>query len=70
VRASQAGEGLEHLQRANQLLPGVAEIQYHLAVAQAQTGDVAAARQTLDGVLAGEVPAELRGEAERFRATL
>jgi tetratricopeptide (TPR) repeat protein len=70
VRASQAGEGLEHLQRANQLLPGVAEIQYHLAVAQAQTGDVTAARQTLDGVLAGEVPAELRGEAERFRATL
>jgi tetratricopeptide (TPR) repeat protein len=70
VRASQAREGREHLERANQLLPGVAEIQYHLAVAQAESGDAAAARQTLDRMLAGEVPAEVRGEAERFRATL
>src|SRR5690606_36470636 len=48
----QAPEGLVHLGRAAQLAPQAAEIRYHLAVAQARTGDRAAARQTLQALLA------------------
>jgi hypothetical protein len=48
----------------------VPEIQYHFAVAQAETGDAAAARDTLSRLLAGTVPADIREAAEELQSSL
>jgi tetratricopeptide (TPR) repeat protein len=70
VRRSMVVEGLPYLERANQLLPETAEIQYHLGVAQLESGDGAAARITLDRALSGALPSDLRRAAERLVASL
>lgn len=70
VRRSMVAEGLPYLERANQLLPDTAEIQYHLGVAQLESGNGAAARITLDRALTGALPPDLRREAERLIASL
>jgi Tfp pilus assembly protein PilF len=56
--------------RATQLLPDLAEIQYHLGVAQLESGDPAAARESLNRALAGDLPDELRAEVERLAASI
>ena len=70
VQDERSGEALPYLERATQLLPELGEIQYHLAVAQVEEGDAAAARQVLDRLLAGTPPADLRRQAEQLRSTL
>jgi tetratricopeptide (TPR) repeat protein len=70
VQNDLSAEALPHLELATQLLPEVPEIQYHFAVAQAETGDVAAARETLNRLLSGTVPADLRVEAEQLLRSL
>jgi thioredoxin-like negative regulator of GroEL len=50
--SDRAAEGLGDLERAVELAPDALEIRYHLAVAQARTGRAAAARGTLEALLA------------------
>jgi Tfp pilus assembly protein PilF len=70
VQNSMPAEGLTYLMRATQLLPDLAEIQYHLGVAQLESGDPAAARESLNRALAGDLPDELRAEVERLAASI
>jgi len=70
VQRDLPAEALPHLELATQLLPEVPEIQYHFAVAQAETGNSAAARDTLSRLLAGAVPADIREAALQLQGTL
>jgi putative PEP-CTERM system TPR-repeat lipoprotein len=51
VRQGQPGRGVKLLQQALSKMPDVAEIHYHLAMAYAETGDRARARQELKRLL-------------------
>ena len=70
VRQSLVEDGLPILERATQLLPDEPEIQYHLGFAQVEMGDDEAARRTLNQLLAGDLPAEIRLEAQRLMGSL
>lgn len=70
TQRSRAGDGLKYLERATQLSPEVQEIRYHLAVAQVQLGRTAAARGTLESVLADKQAFEQRDAAQKLLESL
>ena len=65
-----AGRAATLLRRAAALSPGSADIQYHLGVALARSGDKPAARQQLERLLAGHKDFALRAEAQALLAQL
>lgn len=70
VLDGRAEEGLPHLRRASSRAPQAGDIRYHLAVALAETGARAEARDLLQGLLSGDAPFSYRDEAEALLAGL
>jgi putative PEP-CTERM system TPR-repeat lipoprotein len=70
VQAGNAAKGLPLLESAAAGLTGQAEVQYHWAVALAETGDRAKALATLDAALATGQEFSARDDAQRRAAAL
>jgi putative PEP-CTERM system TPR-repeat lipoprotein len=70
VQNGDAKSGLAHLQRAAAARPEAGEIQYHLAVALAETGDERAARDLLAKLLEGDADFPSKNDARERLATL
>ena len=70
TQEDRAGEAVQHLAKAAQFAPEALEIRYHLAVAQAQSGQIDAARETLSSLLSVEQPFEQRDAARALLETL
>ncbi len=66
VEAGQAGTALPILVKAAKAAPNVPTIQYHLAVAQARTGDRAGARATLDALRKSNAGFPEKQQAEKL----
>jgi putative PEP-CTERM system TPR-repeat lipoprotein len=66
IAGNQAHAALPILVKAAKEAPKVAAIQYHLAVAQARTGDKASARATLDALLKSGTAFQDRQAAEKL----
>lgn len=66
VSAGNATDALPILQAAADQVPNDAEVHYHLAVAQARTGDTSGATETLREVLKGNAEFTDRSEAEKL----
>jgi putative PEP-CTERM system TPR-repeat lipoprotein len=70
VERGRAEEGLVHVQRAAELAPAAADIQYHLAHALVKVARDDEARVLLESLLGSPRPFSLRREAEALSATL
>ena len=64
VQGGDKRRGLNLISSAAKATPNDADIQYHLAFAQAENGDIAQARKTLSAVLAAAPKFPSRGDAE------
>lgn len=70
ARQNREQDGIVHLERAAELAPEAAEIQYHLGATQAALGDTAAARATLEALLAEAPEFDGRAAAESLLESL
>jgi len=66
IAANQPKAALPILEQAAKAAPGVPAIQYHLAVAQARTGDRAGARATLEGLRKSKTGFQNQPAAEKL----
>ncbi|CAM5449159.1 XrtA/PEP-CTERM system TPR-repeat protein PrsT [Rhodanobacter lindaniclasticus] len=66
IANNQAGTALPIVTKAAKAAPNVPAIQYHLAVAQARTGDKAAARATLEALQKSGADFQEKGAAEKL----
>lgn len=70
IAGNKPKQALPVLQKAAKAVPHAADIHYHLAVAQAHTGDTAGARATLEPLMKPDVDFQDKGAAEKLYRTL
>lgn len=70
VKSGRPAEGLKPLRDAAGAMPDSPEVQYHLAIALARTGETETASQLLRQVIASTGPADLKADAKRALAEI